>query len=168
MILVAAVAIGIAWCRLYDDALNAVAKVQTGTNRLYRWRIAYVWPILAALTLAVPLVRRTQPRDRSRRLSRRPGTAACRAATVGIAFSVITSAYQMTQSGAVNHRVPLYLGIMVHRLPQFCAVGVAAVWVTMWLSGQWRRESEWIGRLGKCLGIGWIIGWLLLEFHVWI
>jgi hypothetical protein len=37
------------------------------------------------------------------------------------------------------------------------AYTVAAGWLTLALLGRWRPEKSWIDRLGRVLGVGWII-----------
>jgi hypothetical protein len=46
------------------------------------------------------------------------------------------------------------------RFPLARAVVVA--WVILLLSGRWRSEPSWIDRLGRALGVFWIV-WAVLE-----
>ena len=106
MILVAAIAIGVAGSRTYFDGLQTITKSPAARTSLSRARIAYIWPFLAAMTLAVPVLQWSQSRGRCRRLSRRPGIAACHAAAVGIVFAAGTSLYEMARS-VDPERLPL-------------------------------------------------------------
>jgi hypothetical protein len=31
-----------------------------------------------------------------------------------------------------------------------------AVWLGLWLAGSWRAEREWVDRLGRYVGFGWM------------
>ena len=40
---------------------------------------------------------------------------------------------------------------------------VAAAWLGVALAGRWRRPEDWIDRLGRILGCGWIAAGLVWE-----
>jgi len=92
MVLVAATAMGIAWAR-GGWAWMYIVRHETNADLPPAWRrldlIVRAFPIalpcLATWTLAFLGLRLCQPRPRMRRLVLQPGTAACVAATLGLA-----------------------------------------------------------------------------------
>ena len=38
-----------------------------------------------------------------------------------------------------------------------CGYAVAAVWLVLVVSGRWRPEKSWIDRLGRALGVIWVM-----------
>ena len=45
-----------------------------------------------------------------------------------------------------------------------CGYAVATVWLVLALSGRWRPEKSWIDRLGRVLGVIWILITILAAF----
>jgi hypothetical protein len=46
------------------------------------------------------------------------------------------------------------------------AVAVAATWITLAIVGRWRPERTWDDRLGRSLGVVWIVFYLCAPLHV--
>jgi hypothetical protein len=42
-------------------------------------------------------------------------------------------------------------------LQAYPATAVAGAWLILLLAGWWRPEPSWIDRLGRVLGLGWIV-----------
>jgi hypothetical protein len=132
--------------------------------------------ILAAALLAL---RMRQPRPRFRRLMRQPGTVACWA----IVFVVVLRGLGVLE-GTVLARIA---GLKWHQLvfdldgidwgyypalvfseaenvaPQMC-LAVAVSWVLLLVSGQWRPEPSWIDRMGRALGMYYV---LMIPIFLW-
>ncbi len=52
--------------------------------------------------------------------------------------------------------IPCY-GTLVAAFAWPCGIVVAAIWFVLAVSGRWRPEKTWIDRLGRSLGIIWIL-----------
>jgi hypothetical protein len=183
MILVAAVAGGYALRRLADDAI-----VAHGFNNVHFQQgssldrvIEEMYPFLVTLTPAVLGMRLRRPRPRWRRLARQPGMAACCAAILPIARSLI-DLYKMAKfmdhpegylPAGVTLRITYGYFIALPPLGEIYGVygsvvglWVLGAWLILALSGRRRPEPSWIDRLGRIVGIGWlsILGIKALEF----
>jgi hypothetical protein len=100
-----------------------------------------IFPVLAGLTLAQPLMRLRQPRPTPRELVRQSGLAACLAVVLGTLVLV-----DLSWVAHIDFPGPVIL------LPL-----LLLLWPVLGLP-PWRSEASWIDRLGR--GVGW--GWLVL------
>jgi hypothetical protein len=150
MILVAAVAIGLATAR---GTMDYPFWHRLGPTK----HAAPITGFLLVMTLAIVPIRLRRPRPSFRRLMRQPGMAAC--AAVLLVMGVDGGIWVLY---CWKHAYPL-----VQYLPNFWQVNsgriapaVAAVWLGMFLSRRCRVEPGWIDRLGRAIGFGWLLGLL--------
>jgi hypothetical protein len=48
-------------------------------------------------------------------------------------------------------------------MPPFVGLSVVVSWMTLLVGRQWRAERSWIDRLGRAIGIWWVIAGLLVA-----
>jgi len=101
--------------------------------------------LFSSLLIATPAVlwlRLRQPRPSLRDLTRQPGLVACGAALLGYLLYV-----------------DLYHYFSTRRLYLRCTVGSAVVvaWLIQALSCRWQAEACWVDRLGRLIGLGWLV-----------
>jgi hypothetical protein len=125
-------------------------------------RIEPTLPIAAAWTVAVAVLRLRPPRPSWRRVLRQPGTTACLAAIFGSLWAVAGVGGTLL---LMVVREPAGVGSWSSRFFQladwdlFAYVGlaVASAWFAQALSGRWRPVPDPIDRLGRILGVYWIL-----------
>ena len=151
MILIAAAAVAFAIIRAIP---NPVARWP------FRYTLNYLSPSCECLTLACLAVRLRRPRPDRRRLWRQPGAIACVSAAVAVAIFYLAAAV----SALIDRRV----GILDYSESSSALAGSAIIgsWLTLGLSGTWRAEPGWIDRLGRGLGIVWVV--LMLFLFAWL
>jgi hypothetical protein len=184
LVLIVATAIGLAWMRaasdyhehfeVYDDVhdhAGSDSPLFVGALNPIMWCARRAYPLFAMLALGVLFLRFAGPRVRLIRITRQPGTVACAAAVVAVAFQ--SSIYRLVYCAAVlDERKAGRRGVidfdplelMLSTSDLACA-GVAFTWLLLWISGRWRNESDWIDRLGMVLGFYWLttasLSWLV-------
>jgi hypothetical protein len=111
---------------------------------------AWLLGTLIGLTPAQILLRMRQPRAPWHSLLRQPGFMACLAALCGY---LVDQGWDRT----------LRLGVA--RFPFWTSLAVLSVWAVLLLFRQAQAEKSWIDRLGRALGVGWIVAgfWSQLE-----
>ena len=173
--LVAATALGLAPLRptlaLYRSGwLTASPWVIGNYVVLYA---SLVTPTAAAWSIALAASSRRRPRADGQRLGSRPGAAAALAGCLG----AVAAALIVGGRGATGN---LNLVLADPRLLGYAALAVACIfftpvigfgvicaWATLAAVGRWRPEPSAIDRLGRALGVYWIVsglvvGWILL------
>jgi hypothetical protein len=137
--------------------------------------IAFVLPLLGGWSAVLPLLRLRDLRPRPRRSFGQPGIVACLAAWAGAAWGalamVVSFGLWQTRPGASGTMAESWrwaweflTGQMVGK----AGLAVAAAWLGLALAGRWRRPEDWIDRLGRILGWGWIgagFVWALGAYH---
>jgi hypothetical protein len=114
--------------------------------------------MIASVTMLVIRLRGRRPRRR--RLWRQPGLAASAGATLGILVGFAGSLAKWTVSA--NPQLWLaHISQFFFEARPFVAPGVLGAWLALSLTGRWRSERSAIDRLGRLLGLLW-----LLEFAV--
>jgi hypothetical protein len=116
--------------------------------------------VLTATLALIPLRLRT-PRPQGERLWRQPGWLACAAVALALAISL---AQQLLEVAFILIRLgpsrldwtSLFRSLMLG-LPSKAVFSVAAAWATLGVVGGWESEKGWIDRLGRLLGLYWII-----------
>jgi len=108
---------------------------------------------------ATVLMRLRSPRPVWWRVGRQPGFAACLAVAL---YSMIRWICSLLLRVGWSTGHPPFWPWIVHRFvgsawffSRYIAVAVA--WATLVLSGNWKPEASWIDRLGRALGVGWIV-----------
>lgn len=161
MILVAAIACGFALWRAVQESLGGL-WVFMGESWLRRNTRGLSWaatPFLMILAPAVLAMRLRRPRPRWIRLARQPGMVACCAALVPIAVSLA----RFARGGAIQGREelnPMSLfgpGFYLQYRGYDTGLWVLGAWLALALSGRRRAERSWIDRLGRIVGIGWLV-----------
>jgi len=125
--------------------------------------VSYVWltpvnilfeiglPPLFLSTLAFLLIRLRKPRPPWTILLRQPGTAAM----LAVAFEIVVE---------VDIR---WFGVEVPTpTPVNTAVAVIAAWLILGITRLWRTEPSWVDRLGRVLGVCWIVLGVLAAVEI--
>jgi hypothetical protein len=179
MVLVAATAMGfglveglsalsggdISWRAVYEAFVEIP---RPAGSALWRDIVDLSWMIIALSvphatmwTLALIPIRFLGPRPPWLRLARQPGLIAAFASGVtmiwiGAQFMVIGLVVDLEYlSSAITSQVVLW--------PIFIGLAVAVSWMTLLIGGRWRAEPSWIDRLGRVMGVGWIVAGLAVA-----
>jgi hypothetical protein len=115
-----------------------------------------------AWTFLLPILRMREARRGRVRLGREPGMTACVAAIVGMGaallWMVLARFIGILCNG--NASVPWILwfqAVIFGELLVYAGLAVFVVWVMQALSGRWRPVPDWKDRLGRALGVLWIV-----------
>lgn len=129
-----------------------------------KWCLGISIAFVATWTPALWIIRMRRPRPRWRRSIRQPGLAAT---SVGLLVLAIVFAADLLRWSAswVSHSGGLpTLQEAWFAIRNACDAGlegtvhaVPATWLIMILGGWWRPERSGIDRLGRALGVGWIV-----------
>ncbi len=117
-------------------------------------------PFAAMWTVAILALQFRRPRYRLRRLLGRMGTAACYAATVALALGAGLVICAM-RGGSVSFGSRMIMG---YGLPIMAGSAVTAVWTFLIIVGAYRGTSDWNYRLGRLVGIYWMMSLLVLGW----
>jgi hypothetical protein len=180
MILVAAMAGGL-WVNRSDGHMGQVWRWNSYDESTGDLQLAM--PHLAALTIALVAMRMRQPRPPIRRIAREPGAVACITASaallvvgiwVGMAaalgrhvefMQLVTYLPNGTGRGTGGEIVRLPDGRLFTIYGDCVGLAVLGSWLCLLFSGCWRPVPTWIDRLGRALGVLWIIMTLVLWFR---
>jgi hypothetical protein len=118
-------------------------------------------------------LRLRQPRPRSARIYRQPGTAACVTIVVSVMFQIARDVFIVwdpfgilaAKQGRFWHGLIVF-GDLSEVYETTLAFGVPFVWLILWLSETWRAEPSWIDRAGRFVGL-WCIAVCLLFDWGW-
>jgi len=102
-------------------------------------------------------IRLLGPRPRFRRLARQPGIIAALAAALaltlaGIPFGLL---FWLDESP-----YEIFLLLAVATYP---GLAVLVAWMTLLVGRRWRAEPSWVDRLGRTLGVFWILAAFLIT-----
>jgi hypothetical protein len=171
IVLVAATAAGFAWVRSgWDFETFEGPKDWLGAVR------EMLAPLLMTWTVAVVVLRLFPPRPRLRRLALQPGAAAC--GSVILTFAMESLRY-FVWAFAGRRGIPWHLfqngGGLGRELCDNAFNGgsyhcqVAAVWGLLLLSRRCRPEPSWIDRVGRVIGLIWILlaVWFWSEYAIY-
>ena len=183
MVLVAATAAGLGIARGIQDALWRFTDASVNAGPIgpalllaARWTVL-AYPCLVALTVALLLLlfRSQRFRPDLADLLNRPGATACGAAAMAIALGMVNLAVLilvvMARSGtpwnskemieAFVDAVRLNIGVELG-MP---GLAVTVAWSMLALSGRWRSEPNWLDRVGRSLGLVWVV---LTVLNPWL
>lgn len=174
MVLVGAPTLGLAACQA---VVRTMLHGQTSLGDLLRlpdvWTardvvfrgidlVGLALTVFGPWTLALPILRLRRPRPRWRRLALQPGLTACLAAIFGMALGVVVMGLTVLtrQFMTVTLRrgwsdwLRLYL---LDEIIGYAGLAVASAWSLQALSGRWRPTPDAIDRLGRAVGVLWIV-----------
>jgi hypothetical protein len=132
---------------LMVDAVNALVSIP---------------PLLAVASVAVLALRLRRPRPPLNVLAREPGTVACAVASfimVPASLVILTRHYQASGSLGVAWKragidlQPEYLGGLTFLI----GLAIAVTWFVIKSRRWWVPAAGWLDRLGRLLGVGWIL-----------
>jgi hypothetical protein len=113
-------------------------------------------PLVFVWTLALIPIRLVGPRPPFRRLTRQPGMMAACATMMAIAFIGLQFAAGLTVIGW-DSTCELVLGYSSAFVPTLIGLAVSVSWMTLLVGRRWRAEPSWVDRLGRALGVFWIL-----------
>jgi hypothetical protein len=127
--------------------------------------LALILPIVAAWTVSVPVLRLRKPRRRWRQVASEPGTVACLAALAATIWSALASAFALALDfslprGQQAPTIDWFYWLrrwVINRVFVDIGLAVTITWMILAASGRWRRAGDWLDRLGRVLGIAWLI-----------
>jgi hypothetical protein len=126
--------------------------------------------VASALMLALIPIRLARPRPPWRRLARQPGFVACWAIAAVLALGLVEGLFRVAFQGGFKQWGGVWpfhalweLGV-VFRGP----FAVAAAWLALALAGRWSPEASWIDRLGRALGLAWVIWLPMTLIEPWL
>jgi hypothetical protein len=120
---------------------------------------AYPFAVIWSLTVLVLAI--TPPCPPVRMLVRQPGFLACCA--VGMT-ALITGPLSFAISQKIfiaglpaSMRLQIYLGEALTFRRGEGGFAVASAWLVLWANGRWRSQQSWADRLGRLLGLFWVL-----------
>lgn len=129
--------------------------------------------LLLVLSAASVVIRLRRPRPRYRRLWMQPGFTACALALFGFAVSASSTALRFHASlfsSEYYTRAAFFEGW------PYAGPAVLGAWLTLILTRRWRSERSTIDRLGRLVGLCWLVElffselpgsrWLLVIFNL--
>lgn len=185
LILIAAIGVGLAWMRQftgteaggesypYEEDFDGrpipsfVLAVKIGF-----WWVDASYNLVAAVTIAMILLRGLSPRPKFRRLTRQPGAVACVAVTVALAVEMILKFDSVVELGLYGGLPWSKIGSMVYWNieGQSESLAVMIAWLVLGLSGRWKSEASWVDRFGRVLGGFWLVAmplnWLIQRIII--
>jgi hypothetical protein len=120
-------------------------------------RFSYSMPLLVTLSVTVLAIRLRPPRPRLARLMREPGIVAMVAVSTMAAVWVPSLAIMPGRKPLD----PISFRQIYMSMPTSVASAVAASWATLLVGGRWRADPGWCDRLGRLLGLVWLVPLLL-------
>ena len=181
MILIAVTAVGLAWWRIltpfgfFHGSLGSISPGHSLREKLNRvlWVVYDLYPLVVTWTFGFLLLRLRSPRPILRRMARQPGfTAGCAVLVAlasqfgemagwGTAVEGLWPFVIVTLRGLIFYRDALEYNLCFDQTIKQIASAVASVWGMMCLGRVLRPERSWIDRLGRALGILWIVMYLI-------
>lgn len=177
VVLIAAVAIGLAWSRGLMEETSYLTGGHGGegapwpplasTLMLESWWVRASYSFVAALTIGMVWLRAFRPRPGLRRLTRQPGAVACGAVSAAVLVQMLPKL-----SGFVYLFYSGEPWWSKHWVVQgsFESMAVFVAWLLLVLSGRWQHEKGWVDLLGWMLGVFWLVvpplDWVVREIVV--
>jgi hypothetical protein len=132
--------------------------------------LAFALPFVVSWTVVISILRLRRPRPPFWRIARQPGTAACLAAIAGFAWAAASLAGSMlldqVMLGRLNSVGQRWLWrFLVEEVFADIGLAVATSWTCLALTGCWRPAPDWIDRLGRAVGVSWLVIGLVWAFR---
>jgi hypothetical protein len=115
---------------------------------------------------AITVLRMLAPGVRRGRRFSPPGIAACLAVSVGSLINLLASWDAILTY--VGPRSLLLIAMLHAMAPTPLAAAVAGVWMLLLLEKRWRYEPSWIDRLGRLLGLFWLLAGLIAPIVMYV
>jgi len=177
MLSVAATGGGLGLVRLYtwraitrihdpdEPVLSAAARTA------FEWGIVLL-PCVVMWALGLLIIRLRHPRPTLLRLTRQPGFLACGAVgltvvarAVGLLILALRPGTELAaMSDGYWERFPIQVAT---ELAASMSIAVAASWLLLKLDGRWRSEPSLIDRLGRVVGLYWVVMSPLFWWWPW-
>jgi hypothetical protein len=146
MLFVVATAVSIVATR---SCLEEMQRYQHNFNNLVSWFLI-ASPSVMSVALVLLLIGLL---DHPPELFRRPGFVACWVTNLAIALSLSVNFIKYMDH---QRKGPFAFGFYLYFLMDMGG-WIAVAWMTLILSGVWRAERNWIDRLGRAVGVFWIL-----------
>jgi hypothetical protein len=122
-------------------------------------------PLVMMVTLALLPIWLVGTRRRFRQLARRPGLMASCASSLAMVFLALPV---LVGALAVGVRWDGLLRLLADEQAVLSAtiyggLAVLVSWLTLFVGGRWRSEATWLDRLGRAMGLYW----MMAAFAVW-
>ena len=123
--------------------------------------VKYVSPVSVIGSFTVLALAITPPGPPVRRLFRQPGFVAC--CTVGMTaliagpLSFAISQKNLIAGLSASTRLQVFLGEALTFRRGEGGFAVASAWLVLWENGRWRPQPSWTDRLGRLLGLFWVL-----------
>ena len=168
MILIVAAALASLMVREYVSSLFLVYKASSSERMLELIEGTTTCAASAGMLALIP-IRLLRPRPKFRRLVRQPGFVACCAivpllALVSLESSMLVAFRDVEK--AWGGRWPFQQLWALAAFRGSFAVGGA--WIVLALGGRWSPEASWVDRLGRGLGLVWVIWLPIHPCYPWI
>jgi hypothetical protein len=123
-------------------------------------------PILIALTLSILPLRMSERRP-YRESAVSPGTMVVLASLIAAAFlAIVVIVARLARVGNESVDYIPALDALVFA-PAFVSLAILSAWTTLFFAGHWRPEPSLADRLGRTLGLLWIVvGFLLIGVYL--
>ncbi|MFO0957103.1 MAG: hypothetical protein U0800_06500 [Isosphaeraceae bacterium] len=170
MILVVAVAVGLAQSRSYHATLVIHPDLDyytIGRLTYNQWAVLAV-PALVPFAPALVAVRLGRPWRPLRRTASEPGFTAC--VVIGllwVASLVIGPLIAAMPGPPFTSRLAGGGWLLVgssYAMSASLGPSIAAAWAVQWLGGRWRPRANWCDRAGRALGIFFIANYLVVDW----
>jgi len=161
MLLIAAVAIGIVGIRNCDSQMRAM---QIDRRNLVSWFVL-LSPWLMSLAVSLMAAGLLPPRSRLSELCRQLGFTACWVTTLVMAIDAVCM-FAMNPDSLTNFDklIRCFSYVYFWQTTGQVGFGVLIAWTTLAFAGCWRSEPSWIDRMGRVLGVVWIIAFVADRF----
>jgi hypothetical protein len=165
MLFVLATAVSIVATR---SCLEEMQMFHHGFNNLGNWFII-ASPSVMSVTLVLLLIGLI---DHPPELFRRPGFVACWVTALAMALRLSVNFISIADHRLfADHPLKSLFNYEFYWLFSIDMGGwIAVAWMTLILSGAWRAERNWIDRLGRAIGVFWILADITasLAWKLWL
>jgi len=168
MILVAGTSAGLAsYSSAYLDLEHYFLNAHNTEDYIFSYAtlgVRSASPFVSAWSLTWIVIRLRKPRIAWRRLFRQPGMSAMSAACLGWAVGKLNVLLAYTRQ---FHELPPAFTLNYYNAASILlgGFGVIIAWSGSTITGRWKPEPSWIDRLGRALGLVWVILFLVLASY---